>query len=38
MTDVLDRLRADNPVKAGAAPSIDRVWARLQQNPHPGRR
>lgn len=38
MTDVLDRLRADNPVKAGSAPSIDEVWARLQQDPNTAQR
>ena len=29
MNDVLDRLRADNPVQVGSAPSIDQVWERL---------
>ncbi|HEX5192441.1 MAG TPA: hypothetical protein VFW09_06535 [Solirubrobacteraceae bacterium] len=38
MTDVLDRLRADNPVAAGAAPSIDRVWDRIEHGRAPGRR
>jgi hypothetical protein len=33
MTDVLDRLRADNPVKAGSAPSIEQVWTRVPQTP-----
>lgn len=32
MTDVLDRLRADNPVPVGSAPSIDQLWERLEHN------
>lgn len=32
MTDVLERLRADNPVCTGSAPSIDEVWARLERD------
>jgi hypothetical protein len=31
MNDVLERLRADNPVRTGSAPSIDQVWARLER-------
>jgi hypothetical protein len=39
MSDVLDRLRADNPVSAGTAPPIDEVWARLDRDRRgPGRR
>jgi hypothetical protein len=33
MTDVLERLRDDNPVSAGSAPPIDEVWARLDREP-----
>lgn len=32
MSDVLDRLRADNPVRDGSAPSIDHVWKLLEED------
>lgn len=31
MTDVLERLRADNPVPTGSPPSFEEVWARLER-------
>lgn len=32
MSDVLERVRADNPVRAGAAPPIEEVWVRLERD------
>lgn len=38
MSDVLERLKADNPIPGGSPPPFDEVWARLEAIKPPSRR